>query len=130
MATSLVAAPVSRVSFSTSRQPASRSSWMGKALSCRSASRPAARGSFSVVASFSVGQSVRVKEDVKVYHVPKKGELSLKGMKGTVSALVTEHKGKPISANLPVKVEFQYTKEDGKNGKFFAHMEDSELEAA
>ena len=67
------------------------------------------------------GVRVRVKQPITVYHVPKLPNLSLLGVEGTVAQVVKEHKGKPVSANLPYKVAFLVEKE-GQSVKFFAHM--------
>jgi hypothetical protein len=44
----------------------------------------------------------------------------VKGLEGQVKAFVTEWRGRPVSANLPVLVEF--------SKKFKAHFRDFELE--
>lgn len=69
-----------------------------------------------------VGDRVRVKESVIVYTHPenKKQPFDIKDMEGEISQVVTEWKGRPVSANLPILVQF--TK------KFKAHFRESELE--
>jgi len=69
-----------------------------------------------------VGDRVRVKESVTVYHHPehRNGSFDLKGSEGEVVAFANEWRGKPISANLPVQVKF--------SKKFKAHLRESELE--
>jgi hypothetical protein len=69
-----------------------------------------------------VGDRVRVVDSVVVYHHPehKKEPFDVKGLEGTVTAIVTEWHGRPVSANLPVLVEF--------SKKFKAHFRDFELE--
>lgn len=69
-----------------------------------------------------VGDRVRVKESVIVYHNPKSRNeaFDLKGLEGSVVALVNEWQGKPISANLPLQVQF--------DKKFKAHFREDELE--
>lgn len=69
-----------------------------------------------------VGDRVRVIESVVVYHHPehKKEPFDVKGLEGEVKAIVTEWHGRPVSANLPVFVEF--------SKKFKAHFRDFELE--
>jgi len=69
-----------------------------------------------------VGDRVRVKESVVVYHDPDhRGQaFDLKGTEGEVIGLATEWQGRPVSANLPILVRF--TK------KFKAHLRENELE--
>jgi hypothetical protein len=69
-----------------------------------------------------IGDRVRVKESVIIYHHPEhRGEgFDIKGSEGEVLQIATVWKGKPISANLPFVVQF--TK------KFKAHLRDNELE--
>ncbi|NBD16729.1 MAG: ferredoxin--nitrite reductase [Cyanobacteria bacterium] len=68
------------------------------------------------------GDRVRVTESVIVYHHPKhkKEAFDIKGMEGTIQEIVTEWQGRPISANLPVKVKFEK--------KFTAHLREDEVE--
>eukprot|EP00238_Polyblepharides_amylifera_P010711 CAMPEP_0196580680 /NCGR_PEP_ID=MMETSP1081-20130531/30032_1 /TAXON_ID=36882 /ORGANISM="Pyramimonas amylifera, Strain CCMP720" /LENGTH=115 /DNA_ID=CAMNT_0041900625 /DNA_START=95 /DNA_END=442 /DNA_ORIENTATION=- len=86
--------------------------------------------SFKVVGALSAGQRVKVTADVKVYHILKtKGaETALQGFEGVVDSIIEEHKGLPLSANLPVKVKL--TGEVGELGEvsFIAHLCESELE--
>lgn len=69
-----------------------------------------------------VGDRVRVKESVLVYHHPghRNQPFDLKGLEGEVIALANEWKGKPISANLPIYIQF--------DKKFKAHLRENELE--
>ncbi len=69
-----------------------------------------------------VGDRVRVKESVTVYHYPKnrKQPFDLKGMQGEVTAIVKEWQGRPVSANLPIQVQFE--------NKFRSHFRENELE--
>ena len=69
-----------------------------------------------------VGDQVRVIESVVVYHHPehKSNPFEVKGLEGEVKGIVTEWRGRPVSANLPVLVEF--------SKKFKAHFRDFELE--
>jgi len=71
----------------------------------------------------NVGDRVRVSKSVVVYHHPqhKKEPFDIEGMEGTIVSIITEWEGRPISANLPLVVEF--------NSKFKAHFRESELEA-
>ena len=69
-----------------------------------------------------VGDRVRVKESVIIYHHPdhRSQPFDIKGLEGEVIRLASEWQGKPISANLPIYVQF--TK------KFKAHLRENELE--
>ncbi len=69
-----------------------------------------------------VGDRVRVKESVVVYHHPEhRGQAcDIKGTEGEVIGIATEWQGRPVSANLPILVRF--TK------KFKAHLRENELE--
>jgi len=69
-----------------------------------------------------VGDRVRVKESVIVYHHPKNRNqpLDLQGKEGQILEVIQEWQGKPISANLPVLVLFE--------DKFKAHFREGELE--
>jgi len=69
-----------------------------------------------------VGDRVRVKNSVVVYHHPehRNQAFDLKGTEGEVIGIVTEWQGRPVSANLPILVQF--------SKKFKAHLRDNELE--
>jgi len=69
-----------------------------------------------------VGDRVRVSSSILVYHHPqhKKQVFDVKGMEGEVIAVVTEWQGRPVSANLPMLVQFE--------NKFKAHFRKTELE--
>jgi hypothetical protein len=69
-----------------------------------------------------VGDRVRVNSSVIVYHHPqhKQEAFDLQSMAGEVAALLTEWQGRPISANLPVLVQF--------GNRFKAHFREMELE--
>ncbi|HEY9640469.1 MAG TPA: ferredoxin-thioredoxin reductase variable chain [Coleofasciculaceae cyanobacterium] len=69
-----------------------------------------------------VGDRVRVKESVLVYHHPssRNEAFDLQGFEGEITGLANEYHGKPISANFPILVKFE--------GKFKAHLRESELE--
>ena len=69
-----------------------------------------------------VGDRVRVKESVVMYHHPEhRGQaFDIKGTEGEVIGIATEWQGRPVSANLPILVRF--TK------KFKAHLRENELE--
>ncbi len=70
-----------------------------------------------------VGDRVRIKESVVVYHHPehRSQPFDIKGLEGEIVAFANEWRGKPISANLPVQVKFSQ--------KFRAHLREDELEA-
>ena len=72
--------------------------------------------------NMNVGDRVRVSESVVVYHHPEnRGEAhDIKGLEGEVLNIATEWEGRPVSANLPIQVQF--TK------KFKAHLRTSEIE--
>ncbi|MBC1239697.1 ferredoxin-thioredoxin reductase variable chain [Nostoc sp. 2RC] len=69
-----------------------------------------------------VGDRVRVKDSVVIYHHPehRNQPFDLKGTEGEVIDIVTQWQGRPVSANLPILVQF--TK------KFKAHLRENELE--
>lgn len=69
-----------------------------------------------------IGDRVRVQQSVIVYHYPKHRNqpLDIQGMEGEVVDVVDQWQGRPISANLPIKVKFEK--------KFSAHMSEDELE--
>lgn len=69
-----------------------------------------------------VGDHIRVKESVIVYHHPehRNQPFDIKGLEGEVVAFANEWRGKPISANLPIYVQFE--------PKFKAHLREMELE--
>ncbi|MBD2553847.1 MAG: ferredoxin-thioredoxin reductase variable chain [Limnothrix sp.] len=68
-----------------------------------------------------VGDRVRVSTTVEVYHYPEhRGKpYNLEGKEGEIIAIVTEHQGRPVSANFPFLVQFE--------GKFRGHFRDGEL---
>jgi Ferredoxin thioredoxin reductase variable alpha chain len=75
-----------------------------------------------VSAFMKVGDRVRIKESVMVYHHPEhRGQaFDLKGTEGEVTGIVTEWQGRPVSANLPVLIQF--------SKKFKAHLRENEIE--
>lgn len=70
----------------------------------------------------NVGDRVRVKESVLVYHHPqhRNQAFDIQGLEGEISAFVNQWHGKAISANFPILVKFE--------GKFKAHLRENELE--
>jgi hypothetical protein len=79
----------------------------------------AERGTLKVM---NIGDRVRVKESVVVYHHPehRNEAFDIKGQEGEIIAIVKEWQGRPVSANLPYLVKFA--------GKFRAHLQEFELE--
>jgi hypothetical protein len=69
-----------------------------------------------------VGDRVRVKDSVVVYHHPehRNQAFDIKGIEGDVVNIATQWQGRPVSANLPVVVQF--------SKKFKAHLRENELE--
>jgi hypothetical protein len=69
-----------------------------------------------------VGDRVRVTQSVMIYHHPdhRNQPFDAKGMEGEVAAIVDEWRGRPVSANLPVQVQF--------DKKFRGHFRENELE--
>ncbi len=70
----------------------------------------------------NIGDRVRVKESVIVYHYPqqKMQPYDIKGMEGEISKVMTDWQGRTISPNLPILVKFEK--------RFKAHLKDTELE--
>ncbi len=73
--------------------------------------------------TLKVGDCVRVKEAVIVYHHPehRKEAFDIKGFEGEVMAIIQDWQGRPVSANYPIQVRF--------DKKFRAHLQERELEA-
>lgn len=69
-----------------------------------------------------VGDRVRVKESVIVYHHPehRSQPFDIKGLEGEIISFANVWQGKPISANFPIYVQF--------SKKFKAHLRDFEIE--
>ncbi|BBD61599.1 ferredoxin thioredoxin reductase, alpha chain [Nostoc sp. HK-01] len=69
-----------------------------------------------------VGDRVRVNQSVVVYHHPehRSQAFDLKGSEGEIVDIVTQWQDRPVSANLPVLVQF--------SKKFKAHLRENELE--
>lgn len=75
-----------------------------------------------------IGARVRVKVPLKVYHVPKVGEIDLFDKEGIMKQYVGLWKGKRISANLPFKVEFVVEVEGRGPVKFSSHLKEDEFD--
>ncbi|MBC1222586.1 ferredoxin-thioredoxin reductase variable chain [Nostoc sp. UCD121] len=69
-----------------------------------------------------VGDRVRVKDSVVVYHHPehRNQAFDIKGTEGDVVGIATQWRDRPVSANLPIVVQF--------SKKFKAHLRENELE--
>lgn len=69
-----------------------------------------------------IGDRVRVIESVVVYHHPQNRNkpFDLKEKEGQILEIIKDWQGRPISANLPVLVQFE--------DKFKAHFREVELE--
>ncbi|NJL83310.1 MAG: ferredoxin--nitrite reductase [Chloroflexaceae bacterium] len=69
-----------------------------------------------------IGDRVCVAKSVVVYHHPahKKEAFDLKGQAGEIINIVNHWQGRPVSANLPILVQFE--------PKFRAHLREDELE--
>jgi len=69
-----------------------------------------------------IGDRVRIATSVVVYHHPqhKKEPFDLQGIEGEVIEIVKEWHGRPVSANLPILVQFE--------SNFRAHFRENELE--
>ncbi len=69
-----------------------------------------------------VGSRVRVKRPVIVYHHPehRSQPFNLEGMEGTITAVILDWNGRPVSANFPFQVQF--------DKRFRAHLHGDEIE--
>ncbi|WP_066379270.1 MULTISPECIES: ferredoxin-thioredoxin reductase variable chain [unclassified Anabaena] len=69
-----------------------------------------------------VGDRVRVKESVVVYHHPEhRGKaFDIKGIEGEIVQIVTQWQGRPVSANFPLLVQV--------SKKFKVHLRENEIE--
>ncbi|KAK9074320.1 hypothetical protein SSX86_006918 [Deinandra increscens subsp. villosa] len=77
-----------------------------------------------------IGARVRVKVPLTVYHIPKVPEVDLNGKEGKVKENVAVWRGKQISANFPIKIEF-LEKLEGRGDapvRFFAHLREDEFD--
>ncbi len=70
----------------------------------------------------NIGDRVRVKESVVVYHYPqqKMQPYDIKGMEGEITKVMADWQGRTISPNMPILVKFEK--------RFKAHLKDTELE--
>ncbi len=69
-----------------------------------------------------VGDQIRIKESVIVYHHPehRSQPFDIKGLEGEVIAVLQEWQGRPVSANYPFIVQL--------GPKFRTHLNDFEIE--
>ncbi|HEY9296969.1 MAG TPA: ferredoxin-thioredoxin reductase variable chain [Phormidium sp.] len=69
-----------------------------------------------------IGDRIRVKQSVIVYHHPEhRGQpFDIEGLEGEIIAIIREWQGRPVSANFPVMVKF--------DKKFKAHFRENEVE--
>ena len=74
-----------------------------------------------------VGDIVKVRGPLKVYHVPKMPEFDIGDMEGVVKNYVGLWKGKCIFANFPYKVQFN-VEVGGRPIKFDAHLKEEEFD--
>ncbi len=74
-----------------------------------------------------VGDRVRIIDSIIFYHHPLHRNTAFdgKGMEGTVTAILRDWEGRPISANFPILVEFPV---EGAKKTFKAHLREHELE--
>ncbi|NCJ06935.1 ferredoxin--nitrite reductase [Synechococcales cyanobacterium C] len=71
-----------------------------------------------------VGDRVRVKTSVIVYHHPehRNQPFDIQGLEGEITGVIKDWQGREVSANYPYLVEF--------SRKFRAHLQEVELESA
>ena len=74
-----------------------------------------------------VGDRVKVRGPLKVYHIPKMPEFDIWDMEGVVNEYVGLWKGKCISANFPYKVQFN-VEVGGCPIKFYAHLKEEDFD--
>ncbi|MEO1351193.1 MAG: ferredoxin-thioredoxin reductase variable chain [Cyanobacteria bacterium J06635_15] len=74
-----------------------------------------------------VGDRVRISAPVTLYHYPlsRNQPHNAQGMEGTIVNILTDWKGRAISPNFPVIVEFDV---EGAKRPFKAHLTEAELE--
>lgn len=74
-----------------------------------------------------VGDRIRITAPITFYHHPlhRNEPRSAQGMEGVVADILTDWKGRPISPNYTVVVEFQV---EGAKRPFKAHVREDEVE--
>lgn len=77
--------------------------------------------------SIKAGDRVRISSSVVLFHHPEHRNQphDANGMEGTVKKVLNDWKGRPISPNFPVVVEFAI---EGAKRPFKAHLSNTELE--
>lgn len=75
----------------------------------------------------NVGDKVRIKSSVIFYHHPlqRNEPFDATGLEGVIINILTDYKGRPISPNFPVQVEFPV---EGSKRPMRAHLKTDELE--
>jgi len=94
---------------------------------CNVALEEAEQSTDDIQLKAKVGDRVKVKGPLKVYHVPKMPEFDLGGIEGVLNDYVAIWKGKRISANFPYKVQFNM-EVNGRPIKFYAHLKEDEFD--
>ena len=79
------------------------------------------------VCDMNVGDRVRIKESVIFYHHPlhRNEAFDARGLEGKIISILTDYKGRPISPNFPIHVEFEI---EGAKRPFKAHLKQDEVE--
>ncbi|MEM8505551.1 MAG: ferredoxin-thioredoxin reductase variable chain [Cyanobacteria bacterium P01_D01_bin.1] len=74
-----------------------------------------------------VGDRVRVKGPLTLFNHPKfrNKPHNVEGMEGVISDILTEWKGRPVSANYKIVTSFEV---EGAKRPFKAHLHEDELE--
>ncbi len=74
-----------------------------------------------------VGDRVRIKSPLTLFNHPKHRNQphNVEGLEGTVAAILTDWKGRPISPNYKIVAEFEI---EGAKRPFKAHLHEDELE--
>lgn len=74
-----------------------------------------------------VGDRVRVKAPLTLFNHPqhRNQPYSVQGLEGTIDAILTDWKGRPISANYQIVTAFEI---EGAKRPFKAHLHEDELE--
>lgn len=78
----------------------------------------------------NIGDRVKVTQSVTVYHHPqhRTEPFDIQGLEGELMEIVTQWKGRPVSANYPYLVKFEVKSDNKKPKKFQAHFQEHELE--
>ncbi|MGF1570491.1 MAG: ferredoxin-thioredoxin reductase variable chain [Nodosilinea sp.] len=75
----------------------------------------------------NIGDHVRIKESLILYHHPlrRNEAFDAKGMEGKIVGVLSDYKGRPISPNYPIQVEFEV---EGAKRPLRVHLRAEELE--